>query len=309
MAHGSSKKVILAALIGNALIAVTKFVAASFTGSSAMFSEAIHSIVDTSNQGLLLYGLKQSQKPADTQHPYGYGMEYYFWAFVVAILIFGVGAGVALYEGIHKTLHPEPISNAYINYIVLGLAIIFEGYAWSVAFKEFRKIKGKRSYLRTARDSKDPGIFTVFFEDSAAIVGLVIALAGIALGQLLDMPIFDGIASIFIGIVLAITAALLVYESKGLLIGESASPQLVRQVRNMVMETDGIERINELLSMHFGAHDILMTISADFTSSLSADDVESVVHQLEQQIKHQFPDIKRLFIEAQSSESHGQANR
>lgn len=223
MAAGS-KKVIIAALVGNALIAVTKFGAAAFTGSSAMFSEGIHSAVDTGNQTLLLYGLKRAARPADKRHPFGYGREIYFWAFVVAILIFAVGAGVSFYEGVHKLSDPHPLENAYVNYIVLGLAMIFEAVAWWVAFKEFKAGKGKYGYLQAIQVSKDPSIFTVLLEDTAAMLGLIVAFVGILLGQLLDIPELDGVASMVIGLILALAAIVLAYETKGLLIGEGADP-------------------------------------------------------------------------------------
>src|SRR3546814_7737727 len=173
MVNPASKKVVYAALIGNSLIAVTKFGAAWFTGSSAMLSEAIHSVVDTGNQGLMLYGIRRSQRPADRAHPFGYGMELYFWTFVVAILVFAVGAGVSFYEGFQKLLAPHPRENVYVHYLVLGAARIFEGIAWWIAFTTFRKTKGKRSYFRAVRRSKDPTVLTVLFEDSAAMLGLV----------------------------------------------------------------------------------------------------------------------------------------
>jgi cation diffusion facilitator family transporter len=225
--HASPLKVILAALIGNSLIAVTKFAAAAFTGSSAMFSEAIHSCVDTGNQALLLYGLKRAKRPADARHPFGYGRELYFWAFVVAILLFSIGAGFSIYEGLEKIKHPEPIADAYVNYIVLGLAIVFESVSWWVAVKEFNLTRGRRGYLEAVQVSKDPSIFTVLLEDTAALLGLFVALVGIALSEILAMPVFDGVASVVIGGILALAAIVLAYETKALLIGEGADPEVV----------------------------------------------------------------------------------
>ena len=210
VATSGSRKAIFAALAGNALIAVTKSAAASYTGSSAMLSEAIHSLVDTGNQGLLLYGMKQAARPADKFHPFGYGIELYFWAFVVAILIFGVGAGVSFYEGIDKLQNPHPVTSPHINYIVLVLAIVFEAGSWWIAFQELRKVKGDYGYFEAVRLSKDPTVFTVLFEDTAALLGLIVAFIGILLSQLLDMPATDGIASLVIGGILAITAVYLI---------------------------------------------------------------------------------------------------
>jgi len=304
MATGGSKKVIYAALAGNLLIAVTKFAAAFFTGSSAMMSEAIHSLVDTGNQGLLLHGLRRSRRPADTAHPFGYGTEVYFWAFVVAILVFALGAGVAIYEGIHKLVNPQPMTNVFVNYLVLGAAIVFEGTSWWIAFREFRQGIGKQGYLEAVHGSKDPTVFTVLFEDSAALLGLVVALIGIGLGELLEIPAFDGAASIVIGLILAATAVLLAYETKGLLIGEAAMPAVVTGIRRLLEREAGIERVNELLTMHLGPRDVLVNLSLDFDDALSAAEVEALVSGLEDRIKSGFPEVSRVFIEAQSWMAH-----
>ncbi len=302
-AHGS-KKVIYAALAGNTLIAITKFVAAGITGSSAMLSEGIHSLVDTGNQGLLLHGLARSKKPADTQHPFGYGMELYFWAFVVAILIFAVGAGISIYEGIEKILHPEPVTSPYINYIVLGLAMAFEAGAWWIALREFRMSKGQYTYIQAVRRSKDPAVFTVLFEDTAAMMGLIVAFVGILVGQLTGAPWLDGAASVVIGLILATTAFLLAYESKGLLVGEAAFPETEKSIRDLTLAEPAIDRVNELLTMHMGPDDILVTMSLDFSDKLSAGDVEVSISRLETAIKAKHPFVKRIFIEAQSWRGH-----
>ncbi|GAB4391056.1 MAG: cation diffusion facilitator family transporter [Kiloniellaceae bacterium] len=304
MAAQGSKKVIIAALAGNSLIAITKFGAAAYTGSSAMFSEGIHSLVDTGNQGLLLHGLKRSARPADKRHPFGYGSEIYFWAFVVAILIFAVGSGISIYEGVHKLLDPHPIKDAYVNYIVLGLAMVFEGVAWWVAYKEFKAGKGSRGYLKAIQVSKDPSIFTVLLEDTAAMLGLIAAFIGILLGQLLDIPELDGAASIVIGCILAVAAIFLAYETKGLLIGEGADPALTSELRAMVREHPAVFRINELLTLHHGPNDLLVTISVDFRPDLTADEVEAAVTELDSQIKEAAPAAKRVFVEAQSWRAH-----
>lgn len=304
MAISGSKKVIFAALIGNSLIAVAKFVASVFTGSSAMLSEAIHSLVDTGNQGLLLYGYKRAKIPADERHPFGYGMELYFWSFVVAILIFGLGAGASLYEGVHKALAPELITNPLINYIVLSLAIFFEAGAWFVAFKEFRKTMGPHGFFEAVRVSKDPSVFTVLFEDSAAMLGLVVAFIGIGLSQFLALPVLDGIASIVIGLILACTAALLAFECKGLLIGEAAGAPVVAGIRALIASVPGVSARNELLTMHLGPRDVLVNLSVDFDDALSSSDVEAAISAIERQIKTSFPEVTRVFIEAQSRAGH-----
>ncbi len=276
------------------------------TGSSAMLSEAVHSLVDTGNQTLLLYGIKRSGKPADEKHPFGYGMELYFWTFVVAILIFGLGAGVSIFEGIKKIQHPEVVTDTFVNYIVLGIALVFEAVAWFIAFKEFRGSQGKRGIIQTVRDSKDPTVFTVLFEDSAAMLGLLVAFAGIWLAEYLQLPVLDGVASVIIGIILAITASLLAYESKGLLVGEGADKEVVGVIREIVNQENGIISINETLTMHMGPQDVLLNLSLDFSDNLSSPEVEAIISRLESKIKAEYPQIQRIFIEAQSITGHYQ---
>jgi cation diffusion facilitator family transporter len=300
----SSRLVIYAALGANALIALTKFIAAALTGSSAMLSEAVHSVVDTGNQGLLLYGLWRSGRPPDQRHPFGYGRELYFWAFVVALLIFAGGAGVSLYEGLHKLHDPTPVTDAYVNYVVIALAMLFEGVGWTFAFRAFRATKGERSYLEALRRSKDPAVFAVLFEDSAALLGLVVALAGIALGEWLELPVLDGVASIGIALILGATAAWLAYECKGLLIGEGVLPEVRRGIERIIAGQPGILRVNEHRSVHLGPDDVLLNLSVDFASDLSAGQVEAAISELERRIKAAYPEIRRIFIEAQAWRAH-----
>lgn len=295
----SSKKVIIAAFIGNGLIAVTKFIASAMTGSSAMLSEGIHSVVDTGNQVLLLLGLKRSKKPPDEQFPFGHGKEIYFWSFVVAIMIFGVGAGISTYEGVHGVMDPHPIENPYINYIVLGLAMIFEAGAWYTAYKEFKKQKGRRGYVEAVRKEKDPTTFVVLFEDSAALLGLFVAFVAIWIGQVTGNYVYDGVASIIIGAILAVTAAWLAYETKGLLIGESASREIVKEIRETAVSLDEIDTVNEVLTMHMGPNFILANVSVDFKNYLDAEAIEQTIQQLDRTLKSRFPRIKRVFIEAE----------
>ncbi|MEX1349549.1 MAG: cation diffusion facilitator family transporter, partial [Desulfobacterales bacterium] len=269
MASGS-KKVIFAALIGNSLIAVTKFTAAFVTGSSAMLSEGIHSLVDTGNQVLLLHGLKQSKKPADEKFPFGHGKEIYFWSFIVAILIFALGGGISIYEGVQHLQHPKPIDKPLINYIVLGLAMLFEGAAWLFALREFTRAKGKWGYVEAVQRGKDPSLFVVLFEDTAAMLGLMVAFAGIALADMTGILYFDGAASVIIGLILLGTAIWLAYETKGLLIGESANASVVRGIRNILEGYRQIEHINEVLTMHMGPDFVLANISVDFRDNETA---------------------------------------
>ncbi len=301
---GGSKRVIYAALGGNALIAVTKFAAGSYTGSSAMLSEAVHSLVDTGNQGLLLLGIARSRRPADAEHPFGYGMELYFWAFVVAILIFGLGAGISFYEGITKLADPHPVSSFLVNYVVLAAAMVFEGVAWTIAFREFNRVRGERGVLEEVRRSKDPTVFTVLFEDSAAMLGLIAAFVGLLATQFLHLAWADAAASLVIGLILALTALGLAYETKSLLTGEAASPQTVAAIRRMALAEPSVRAVNELRTVHFGPNAILANISLDFDDRTRLGDIERTVTRLERQIKQRFPAITRVFIEAQAREHH-----
>lgn len=307
MASHNSRPVIYAALGGNLLIAISKFAAAWFTGSSAMLSEAIHSLVDTGNQGLLLHGMRQATKPASAEHPFGHGLQLYFWTFIVAILIFGLGAGVAVVEGIDKILRPHPFEHPLVNYAVLALSAVFEGITWLVALREFRASKGRRRWLDAIKSSKDPTVFTVLFEDTAALLGLLIAAAGIAAGQVFDVPIMDGVASVVIGLLLAVTAAVLAYESQSLLTGEAVQPEVRASLRRLAEAEPGVMRVNELLTMHFGPNDVLVALSLDFDDVQLASSVENTVSRLERRIKTAHPEVTRVFIEAQSFEESRRA--
>jgi cation diffusion facilitator family transporter len=296
----SNKVVVYAALLGNLAIALVKFVAAYITNSSAMLSEAIHSVVDTLNEILLLYGMKKSQQPANVRHPFGYGRELYFWAFIVALMVFALGAVVSIYQGIQHVRHPEEMLNPSLNYIVLTIAIVCEGISWFVALKAFRKIKGKQGYFEAFRRSKDPTTFTVLFEDTAALCGLFIALIGIYLAHALNIPELDGVASILIGVVLAVSAILLARETKGLLLGESADPQLRNNILLIAQEDQAVLSANGVLTEQMGAHQVLASLSLEFEDNLSSDDIEDCVNRIEAKIKQIHPEIVALFIKPQT---------
>ncbi len=308
MAHGT-RTTIYAALAGNLAIACTKFGAAWWTGSSAMLSEAIHSLVDTGNQLLMLHGLRRSRRPATPEHPFGFGLELYFWTFVVAILIFGLGAGVSILEGIDKIRHPGEVESPWVNYAVLGVSMVFEGATWFIAFRTFRAQNRHHDVLEAVQRSKDPSVFTVLIEDSAALAGLAIAAAGLAGAQALNLPWLDGAASILIGLLLAGTATFLARECKGLMLGEAADPTLQTALRRIATDHDAITGVNEVLTMHFGPTDILALLSLDFQNSLSAEAVETTVSTIERRIKHDHPTVRRIFVEAQSREGHLRAQR
>jgi cation diffusion facilitator family transporter len=298
--ESSSQKIIFAAITANFAIAVTKFIAAAITGSSAMLSEGFHSTVDTANELLLLLGIHRSQKPPDENHPFGYGQELYFWTFIVAIGIFAVGGGISMYEGITHLLNPHPLEDPMWNYIVLGIAIVCEGYSWTVALKEFLPHKGEQSFWQAIRTSKDPTIFTVLFEDSAAILGLIVAFFGVFLGHLFNNPYFDGIASTIIGLILAIVAFLLAYESRGLLLGESANPEIVQSIQTIAANDSAVEKVGRLLTMHLGRNEVLLNLEINFHQNLSVKEVVSAVERIEKAICRQHSDVKQIFIEANS---------
>lgn len=304
MAASTSKNVIFAALAGNTAIAVTKFAAALFTGSAAMMSEAIHSAVDTGNQILLLIGLRRAARPASESHPFGHGLQLYFYTFVVAVLIFGLGAVISILHGIERIRAPEPIHNPWVNYLVLGLAVAFEGASWLVALKAFNQQREGQPVMRAVRESKDPTVFTILFEDTAALAGLVIALIGVVASQVFDLPMIDGVASVAIGAVLAVTAGFLAYESQSLLTGEAADPATRAGVAAIASAEPGVVGLNDLRTMHFGPNEILVALSLDFQDDLTAAEVEATVARLEQRIRAAYPQAGRIYVEAQSLASH-----
>ncbi len=294
-----SKTAIFAAIAGNLAIAATKLVAAYFTGSSAMLSEGIHSLVDTGNGGLLLLGLRKSKKPADDNHPFGHGKELYFWSLVVAILIFALGGGMSVYEGVTHIRHPH-LSDPTWNYVVLGFAILFEAFSFYFAYKAFRSEMGRQGILQTIRASKDPTTFTVLFEDTAALLGLLVAFVGIFLGHQLNNPYLDGAASIIIGIILGLVAAFLAYESKGLLIGEGVDPEKLASIRSLVSTDEAVDEVKKSLTMHFGPNDVLLALDVRFKKNVKAAEIGAAIDRLEKKIRDQHPEIKHIFIEAKS---------
>ncbi|MEO8559024.1 MAG: cation diffusion facilitator family transporter [Rhodospirillales bacterium] len=295
-----SRTPIYAALIGNLLIAVTKFIAATLTGSSAMLSEGVHSLVDTGNELLLLYGLRRAAQPADLERPLGYGRELYFWSFIVALLIFALGAGVSFYEGITHIFDPAPVRDATVSYVVLGLSAVFEGATWLVALREFRPHIGSRGLFAAVRQSKDPTTFTVLFEDSAALLGLAIAFFGILASQIFALPELDGAASIGIGLVLAITAVFLARETKGLLMGEPASVPLERSIVEIASADPAVQRANGVLTVHMAPDQIVVALSLEFKDEMTTPEIERCVERLERQLKEEHAHITVLFIKPQT---------
>ncbi len=295
-----SKRVVYAALVGNLLVAATKFIAAAITGSSSMLSEAVHSLVDTGNEALLLYGYFRSSRRPDRTHPLGYGRELYFWSFIVALLLFAVGAGVSVYEGITHVLAPEPITNTKVNYIVLALSALFEGTSWWIALKRFGKLKGRRGYWEAVRDSKDPPSFMVLFEDTAALIGIVIAAAGNFAAETLNISALDGVASILIGIVLGIAATVLASENKALLIGERASDEVINSILSLSISEQSVDGANNVFAVHLAPDQILVALSLEFSDELRTPEIEAAVIRLEERIRAKHPEVISLFVKPQT---------
>ena len=287
---------IYAALAGNLATAAIKFVAAFLSGSSAMLSEAIHSLVDTGNEGLLLLGMRMSRKPPDIEHPYGHGREIYFWSFIVALAIFAVGGGLSLYEGLRHLAKPAPLEDPFWNYVVLACAFVFESTSWVFGWKVFRKVKGDFGILGAIHRSKDPATFIVVFEDTGALVGLVIAFCGVFFGHLLNNVYLDGIASLLIGLMLGLMSVFLAYETKGLLIGEGFDRETLRRLREMIAQDEGVEHINRVLTLFFGPDDVMLTVEVKFRDELSPRGVRSAVARNTQKSKTTPPKNKRAFF-------------
>ena len=302
MSNASGSKItILAAVVANAGIAVAKFVAAGFTGSGAMLSEGIHSLVDTGNAGLLLFGLRRAKRPADDDHPFGHGKELYFWTLLVAVLIFGIGGGMSVYEGVLHVLDPEPPSDPTWNYVVLGVAFLLEGTSLVIAIRHFLAGKPRgQSFVRAVRRGKDPTVFAVVFEDSAAVLGLLIAFGGVFLGHWLGNPYLDGIASILIGLLLAGVAAWLAWESKGLLVGESALPKDRAAIREAVDDDEAVLGSRPPMTMHLGPDHLMVGLDVHFRDGLSADEIEAAVRRIETAVRERVPTATHVYIEARS---------
>ena len=288
------------ALTANLIIAAAKFAAATITGSSAMISEAIHSFVDSGNEVFLLIGIHKSKKPPDELHPFGYGKELYFYSLVVAILIFGLGGGMSFYEGIKHISSPAEIRDAFWNYIVIAVAFISESISFSIAFREFLKEKGGRKFIHALIASKNPTNYTVLLEDAAAIAGLIIAVVGIYLGHTLNNPYLDAAASLLIGVVLTVVALFLAFESKQLLIGESAERQVIQKIKEITNSDPAVKDTNKILTMHIGPDVVLLNMEIQFNKDVLITELPEVISRLEDKITESYPEIRQIFIEAGS---------
>jgi cation diffusion facilitator family transporter len=300
MPHQEKPVAIYGAMAANLAIAASKFVAAGFTGSSAMISEGIHSVVDTGNQILLLFGIKRSRRPPDAGHPFGHGMEQYFWSLIVAMLLFGLGGGMSVYEGVSHLLHPRPLEDPFWSYASLGFAFVFEGFSWILAMRQLRPMVRDKGLWKALRTSRDPSIVILFFEDSAALVGLVVAFLGIFLGQLWRTPVTDGIASIVIGLLLATVASFLVAQSRELLLGESVDPEILDSIRAIVGSDPAVVSAKDPLTMHLAPEEVLLNLEIDFHPGLPPGQITESIQRLEQEIRRKHPEIQRIFIEAHS---------
>lgn len=300
---GSSKKAIYGAIVANTLIAVAKFIASFFTGSSSMLSEGIHSLVDTGNGILLLFGIKRSKLPADKEHPFGYGKEIYFWSFVVAILIFALGGGIALYEGIHHILHPKPLDSLIWNYTVLGVAILIEGNALRIAMREFNKNRGAKPFMKAIRESKDTSTVAIVIEDGAAVLGLFIALICVFLGQVTGILYFDGIGSSLIGLLLISVSWFFAIECKGLLIGEGLLKTDLQTISEILSARPQVAEFKAPLSMYLGPNEVLLNMDIMFSDNMTTDEIEKEIDEIEQQISKEIPKINRIYIEAETVEA------
>jgi cation diffusion facilitator family transporter len=298
-----SKKAIIAAIIGNVAIAVIKFIAAGFTGSSAMISEGIHSLVDTGNGILLYHGLRRGAKPADEEHAFGHGMEVYFWSLIVAVSIFAVGGGMSVYEGITHVIHPTPLESPYINYIVLGLSMVFETMSFTVAWRAFKTNRGTLNVLTAIHRGKDPSLFTVVFEDTAALAGLVVAFIGVLLSHLLNVPELDGAASVVIGLILVSAAVWLAAESRSLLVGEVADPDIVAALRAASLTDPDVMELGEVLTMHLGPEQVLLNIEVTFRAGITVEQVDDAIRRVEQRIQLTYPQVTHIFVEVRNRQT------
>ena len=304
----SSRQSVYAALIGNLLVAITKGVAAAITGSSAMLSETVHSFVDCGNEVLLLYGQKQAARPADSVHPFGYGRELYFWSFVVALLVFTLGAGVAIYEGVQHIRNPHPISDPTVNYVVLAFAFLFEGASWVISIRQFRAANGDRNFYEAFRRSKDPPSFTVLFEDSAALLGIAIAAAGTFASSTLHMPVFDGVASVLIGLTLAAVALLLGRESKSLLIGEPGDRDFTDSICTISSQVRGVVGANDVLTSYLSPDQVVVSLSIEFEDTLRVPELEEIVKEIERRVRAKHPEVMSIFVKPQTPQTFSETD-
>ncbi len=301
--QGGSRISVFAAIIANLAIAIIKFIAAAISGSSAMISEGIHSLVDMGNGLLVLHGMNSSMQPADETHPFGYGKSLYFWTHIVAVSIFGIGGGMSLYEGISTMLHVVPgeqMGDPTAAYIVLAFSFLIEGASFAIAIRHFLKSKGDLGIVQYIGQSKDPSLYTVVLEDSAAMLGLIFAFIGIFLGHLFNNPYLDGAASIAIGLLLMSVAGILASRSKGLLLGEGVNPDELADIRRRVESDPAVERAGDILTMYLGPHYLLVNMGVCFVPGTTAEQMHEAIRRIEADLHGAYPETNRVYIEAES---------
>ena len=299
-----SRLAVYGAIVANVAIAAMKFTGAAMTGSSAMLSEGIHSVVDTGDGLLLLLGMRYAKRPADERHPFGCGKELYFWSLIVAVLIFGVGGGVSVYEGILHVIDPTPLEDAFWNYVILGLAALFEGTSLAIALRQFLRAKGSKPIGEALETSKDPSVYTVMAEDSAALLGIVAAVLGVWGSHALQMPALDGVASIVIGVLLCAVASLLIRQSRKLLVGEAVDEAMAAEIRRIAATEPQVKRAAWPLTMHLGPDEVLLALDAEFDAQVPAGEVQGAVNRIEDAIRRRFPEVRRIYIEARRVGDH-----
>ncbi|MCX8562591.1 cation diffusion facilitator family transporter [Mycolicibacterium mucogenicum] len=297
MSASGSTRAIIAALLANAGIAAAKFVGFLITGSSSMLAESVHSLADTSNQGLLLWGQRQARKDADHLHPFGYGRSRYFYSFVVALVLFSLGAMFALYEGYHKITHPEPLTSPVVAVAILVVAIGLEGYSFYTAVKESRPLKGSGSWWRFIRTSRNPELPVVLLEDSGALIGLVLALGGVGLSMLTGDPVWDGIGTAAIGVLLGVIAVVLMVEMKSLLIGEGATVDETGAIRNALEQTPHVDRVIHLRTQYLGPEEMLVGVKIALAPNTDLATVAATIDAAEVTIRAAVPNARIIYIE------------
>jgi cation diffusion facilitator family transporter len=294
---GQSATTTLTAVAAGGALTVTKFVAGAFSGSAAMLAEGVHSFVDTCNSLMLYVGLRRADRPADESHPFGYGLEVYFWTLIVALLMLSLGGVATVAEGVYRMIHPKQLTHLTWNYVVLGAAAVLDGWSWSVALRTFLARKGDNGLWQALEQSKDPTVLAVLFEDSASLLGLLCAFLGITLGHWLDVPQLDGAASVIIGLLLGAVAVGMVYQSRTLILGESANREVQDSIRSLVGQDEAVEEVIDLLTMHFGPKDILLNLKLRFRAGLRTEELGECVDRLERAVRQRHPNVRRIFIE------------
>jgi cation diffusion facilitator family transporter len=303
MSKNSSMKAVLTALLMNAVITLIKGIVAVLSGSAAMTAEAVHSLADSGNQLLLLFGTRRGKRPADKGHPFGHGKEEYYWSNLVAIILFLLGAVYSLYEGIEKVIHPKPLERLSLVFLILGISLALEGYSWLVAVKGVRKEGAPgQSLLSLLRKSKDSNLVVIAVEDTAAIAGLAAALSGTILTAITGRPVFDGIASIIIGVLLTFMSLFLASEMRKLLVGEGIDPEKIRAVRDILTQYTEIERIMGVWSMQLGAESCILAVRLDFDDNIPAGRLEHLGGNIRKRILQAVPEAEHIFLSLQPSE-------